>query len=144
MGSFGLPRRGPFASTLVRHLVLAVVGALVLLLVTSSVSAYRDFQIANVGYYVVAVAGLTVLTGLNGQISLGHGALMMVGAYNWALLNPRRKTHYNLAITALSVAVWAIGRRPQRVQARKALNPRPLRVPGDRTAPRRGGRERER
>ena len=31
--------------------------------------------------------------------------VMMVGAYNWALLNPRRKQYYNLAITALSVAV---------------------------------------
>ena len=33
-----------------------------------------------------AAAGLTVLTGLNGQISLGHGALMAIGAYTTALL----------------------------------------------------------
>jgi branched-chain amino acid transport system permease protein len=84
-----LSRRGPLQYTLVRHLGLAVLGGLALLLLTSSVSAYRDFQIANVGYYVVAVAGLTVLTGLNGQISLGHGALMMVGAYTAALLLQR-------------------------------------------------------
>ena len=31
--------------------------------------------------------------------------VMMVGAYHWAFLNPRRKQYYNLAITALSVAV---------------------------------------
>src|SRR3954451_10390782 len=37
-------------------------------------------------YSFCAVAGLTVLTGLNGQISLGHGALMAVGAYSTALL----------------------------------------------------------
>ena len=37
-------------------------------------------------YYFAAVAGLTVLTGLNGQISLGHGALMAVGAYTTAKL----------------------------------------------------------
>ena len=43
-------------------------------------------------YYFVAVAGLTVLTGLNGQISLGHGALMAVGAYATAkLLDARRR-----------------------------------------------------
>ena len=41
-------------------------------------------------YYFVAVAGLTVLTGLNGQISLGHGALMAVGAYTAAKLLARR------------------------------------------------------
>jgi branched-chain amino acid transport system permease protein len=35
-------------------------------------------------YLFCAVAGLTVLTGLNGQISLGHGALMAVGAYTTA------------------------------------------------------------
>jgi len=36
--------------------------------------------------YVTAVAGLSVLTGLSGQISLGHGGFMAVGAYTTALL----------------------------------------------------------
>ena len=89
MAMLALPRRGPFRSTLLRHLTLAVLGGLALFLLTSGASAYRDFQIAAVGYYVVAVAGLTVLTGLNGQISLGHGALMMVGAYTAGLLLER-------------------------------------------------------
>ncbi len=31
--------------------------------------------------------------------------VLMVRAYDWALLDPRRKQRYNLAITALSVAV---------------------------------------
>ena len=35
---------------------------------------------------MTAVAGLTVLTGLSGQISLGNGAFMAVGAYTTALL----------------------------------------------------------
>jgi branched-chain amino acid transport system permease protein len=107
MGSLALPRRGPFASTLVRHLSVAVVGGLVLFLLTSSISAYRDFQIANVGYYVVAVAGLTVLTGLNGQISLGHGALMMVGAYTAALLLERDNPLPLVVVLVLCVVVTA-------------------------------------
>ena len=37
-------------------------------------------------YLGIAAGGLTVLTGLNGQISLGHGALMAIGAYTTALL----------------------------------------------------------
>ena len=37
-------------------------------------------------YLGIAVGGLTVLTGLNGQLSLGHGALMAVGAYTTALM----------------------------------------------------------
>ena len=51
----------------------------VLLLLANNVSRYRDFQLSEIAAYVVVVAGLTVLTGLNGQISLGHGALMAVG-----------------------------------------------------------------
>jgi branched-chain amino acid transport system permease protein len=67
--------------TLVRHLAIAVVAGLVLWLVTNTASPYANLQIATMSYYFVAVAGLTVLTGQNGQISLGHGALMAVGAY---------------------------------------------------------------
>ena len=101
-------RRGPLRYTLVRHLLLALIGGLVLLLFTSSVSDYRNFQIANVGYYVVAVAGLTVLTGLNGQISLGHGALMMVGAYTAALLLERDDPLPATVVMVLCVVVTAV------------------------------------
>jgi len=34
------------------------------------------YQLSSVCYFAIAAAGLTVLTGLNGQLSLGHGALM--------------------------------------------------------------------
>jgi branched-chain amino acid transport system permease protein len=82
------------ASTLLRSLVLVVVVALVLLLVTDSLSAYRNLQLAEGAYYFCVLAGLTVLAGASGQISLGHGAFMAVGAYTvaklgnagWALL----------------------------------------------------------
>ena len=50
------------------------------------VSAYNDLQLATGAYYFAALAGLTVLAGLSGQISLGHGALMAIGAYTVALL----------------------------------------------------------
>src|SRR5881409_2288048 len=105
MAMLALPRRGPFASTIVRHLVLAVVGGVALFLLTSSVSAYRNFQLANVGYYVVAVAGLT---GLNGQISLGHGALMMVGAYTCALLLERDNPLPLAVVLVICVVVTAV------------------------------------
>jgi branched-chain amino acid transport system permease protein len=71
--------------TLVRHLGLALVAALVLLRVTNSIGDYRDYQLAEVAVYVVAVAGLTVLIGLSGQISIGNGAFMAVGGYQAAL-----------------------------------------------------------
>jgi branched-chain amino acid transport system permease protein len=101
-------RRGPLRYTLVRHLAIALVGALALVLLTTTVSAYRDFQIASVGYYIVAVAGLTVLTGLNGQISLGHGALMMVGAYTAALLLDNEDPLPLVVVLVLCIATAAI------------------------------------
>ena len=58
---------------------------------------FRDYQIADIAVYVVAIAGLTVLIGLSGQISLGHGAFMAVGAYATALL----QTHLNWPLWAL-------------------------------------------
>src|SRR4051794_26716568 len=72
--------------TLLRSLCVVAVGALVLLIVTENISDYRNTQLASGAYYFAVLAGLTVLAGLSGQISLGHGALMAVGAYTVALL----------------------------------------------------------
>jgi branched-chain amino acid transport system permease protein len=72
--------------TLLRHLAAAVLAAVVVAILTISLDAFRDYQIAEIACYVVAVAGLTVLVGLSGQISLGNGALMAVGAYAAGLL----------------------------------------------------------
>jgi branched-chain amino acid transport system permease protein len=73
-------------STFGRH-ALAVLAALAaVVLVLELTSPFRNSQLATMSYYAIAAAGLTVLTGLNGQISLGHGALMAVGAYTTGLL----------------------------------------------------------
>jgi branched-chain amino acid transport system permease protein len=87
-------RRALGGSTLLSSLVLVAGVGLVLLVVSDSLSAYRDLQLAEGAYYFCALAGLTMLAGLSGQISLGHGAFMAVGAYTvaklgnagWALL----------------------------------------------------------
>jgi branched-chain amino acid transport system permease protein len=69
------------SSTLLRSLVLVVVAGLLLLFLSDQLSAYRNLQLATGAYYFCVLAGLTVLAGSSGQISLGHGALMAVGAY---------------------------------------------------------------
>ncbi|MEJ2871817.1 branched-chain amino acid ABC transporter permease [Actinomycetospora sp. OC33-EN08] len=75
-------------SPLGRHLAVLLVGLLVAVAVVELASPFRVSQVATLAYYVAACAGLTLLTGTNGQISLGHGALMMVGAYTCALVLP--------------------------------------------------------
>jgi branched-chain amino acid transport system permease protein len=48
---------------------------------------FRLSQFTFVAIYFIALLGLNILTGYNGQISLGHGAFMMVGAYTSAVLS---------------------------------------------------------
>jgi branched-chain amino acid transport system permease protein len=72
--------------TLARHTGAAVLVAAVLLVLTVRLGPFRDYQIAELAAYVTAVAGLTYLIGLSGQISIGHGAFMAIGAYAAALL----------------------------------------------------------
>ena len=50
------------------------------------VSNYRVFQFTLVLVYAIALLGLNMLTGYNGQISLGHGAFYAIGAYVAAIL----------------------------------------------------------
>ena len=59
--------------------------ALVVYILSNSVDEWRAFQGATVAVYVVAIASIILLTGYSGQISLGHGALLAVGAYSAAI-----------------------------------------------------------
>ena len=47
---------------------------------------YRAYQFGFVGLFLVALLGLDLLTGFTGQISLGHGAFMGIGAYTTTIL----------------------------------------------------------
>jgi branched-chain amino acid transport system permease protein len=49
------------------------------------VDEWRSFQGATIAVYIVAIASVILLTGYSGQISLGHGALLAIGAYAAAL-----------------------------------------------------------
>ena len=49
------------------------------------VDEWKAFQGATIAVYAVAIASVILLTGYSGQISLGHGALLAIGAYTAAL-----------------------------------------------------------
>ena len=66
-------------------LVLAL--AVAIALVPRYAGEFRISQFTFVGIYFIALLGLNVLTGYSGQISLGHGAFMGVGAYTAAILS---------------------------------------------------------
>jgi len=66
-------------------LLVVTAGAIIVVVLTYTLPPFRNYQLATIGAYLCVTAGLTVLTGLNGQLSLGHGALMATGAYTLAL-----------------------------------------------------------
>ena len=104
---FGLLSR----STVLRHATLSLVGVLLAWLIIKMFSDATDQQLQQIPAYACAAIGLTLLVGLSGQISLGHGAFMMVGAYTFALLWPKWQLHPNLTIAgalAAAVAVSAV------------------------------------
>jgi len=59
---------------------------------------------------IIAVLGLNIITGMAGQISLGHSAFIMVGAYTFAILTVKGNFPYwaALPISALITAVAGI------------------------------------
>lgn len=99
---------GLLHSTLLRHLGLMLLAFLGIAVLLETVSPFRGSQIGELSYFVPAVAGLTVLTGLNGQISLGHGALMAVGAYTTAVLLEREEPLPFLLVLLVAVVVTSL------------------------------------
>jgi branched-chain amino acid transport system permease protein len=95
--------------TLAKHLGLALLGAIVLALVSYKLGAFRQFQLAEVAAYVVAVSGLTMLIGVSGQISIGHGAFMAIGAFTGALLVIHLNWPIYLVIIAAAVTSAVAG-----------------------------------
>lgn len=85
---------------LARHLALALLAAVALYFVTNALSPYNNDLLGQVALYLTALAGLSLLTGASGQISLGQGAFMAVGAYTTALLMAH--THMNFVLELLS------------------------------------------
>lgn len=69
---------------LARHSLFALVAGLGCYALSVSISSFANSELAEVALFAIAVAGLTMLTGGTGQLSLGHGALMAIGAYAYA------------------------------------------------------------
>jgi branched-chain amino acid transport system permease protein len=89
-------------------LILAVLG-LIAVALPFVVSSYRTFQLTLVMIYAIALLGLNILTGYNGQISLGHGAFYAMGAYCAAVLMDKLGVPYWATVPAAGVLCFAAG-----------------------------------
>src|SRR6476619_4701737 len=73
------------------------------------VSNYHTFQLTLVLVYAIALLGLNILTGYNGQISLGHGAFYALGAYCAAILMDQFGVPYWATIPAAAAVCLVAG-----------------------------------
>ncbi len=95
------PRANPadthelFGVALPRLRALLIVGGIALAVALPLVvSGFAVFQMTQALVYAIAVLGLNLLTGYNGQFSLGHSAFYALGAYTAAILIDRYDVAY--------------------------------------------------
>ena len=72
-------------------------------------SDYHLFQMTMVVVYAIAILGLAILTGFNGQISLGHGAFYAIGAYVTAILMSGYDVPYWATLPVSAIVCAAVG-----------------------------------
>jgi branched-chain amino acid transport system permease protein len=86
--------------------ILALIG---LGLLIAFAKGYVLFQLTMMLAYVAALVGLNILTGYNGQISLGHGAFFAIGAYTASILMDKADVAYWLAVPAAGLVCLLVG-----------------------------------
>lgn len=72
-------------------------------------SGYQLFQLTMVIAYALAVLGLNLVTGFNGQVSLGHGAFYAVGSFVTAILMDKFDVPYWATIPASALVCAGVG-----------------------------------
>jgi branched-chain amino acid transport system permease protein len=83
---------------------LAVALALPLL-----VQSFLTFQLTLVLIYAIAIIGLNLLTGFNGQFSLGHSAFFAIGAYTAAILMDKAGVPYAATLPVAGGVCFVFG-----------------------------------
>src|SRR5690606_10873555 len=87
-------------------LVLGIVVALTLPLFAGS---FTTFQLTQAAIYAIAILGLNLLTGFNGQFSLGHSAFYAIGAYTAAIMMDQWEIAYYWTLPAAGLICLVVG-----------------------------------
>ena len=105
-----LPTAQPAQVDVVRSIPRLFIAMLVLAVsVTFFAKGYQLFQATMIVSYAIALLGLNLLTGYNGQISLGHGAFYAVGAYVTAILMDRYGVPYWVCVPISGAVALVVG-----------------------------------
>jgi branched-chain amino acid transport system permease protein len=73
------------------------------------VGSFTIAEFTYVAVYALALFGLNILTGITGQISLGQGAFMLIGAYTTAILSVHHSWPQLLTVPAAALVAGIAG-----------------------------------
>src|ERR1700730_5613272 len=88
---------------------LVLIVALFFVGLPTVVTSFQSSEWTQVLIFAIVIMGLNILVGYNGQISLGHGALMAVGAYTSAILIHRYHVDYLITIPIAGLLTGLVG-----------------------------------
>jgi branched-chain amino acid transport system permease protein len=88
---------------------IMIAGLIVALLLPFALKNFVIFQLTLALIYAVAILGLNLLTGFNGQFSLGHSAFYGIGAYTAAILMNRADIAYYWTLPAAGATCFVVG-----------------------------------
>lgn len=77
--------------------------------ITAGIDPYILQILVNIGIAIILALGLNVITGLTGQLSLGHAAFMSVGAFASALLTIKTGLPFSLNLILAGSVSAAVG-----------------------------------
>jgi branched-chain amino acid transport system permease protein len=103
------PDRAGAALPLTWRWIGAVAILVVALALPFTVRNFVVFQFTMAMIYAIAILGLTLLTGFNGQFSLGHSAFFGLGAYTAAILIETYGVPYYLTFPVAGLVCFAFG-----------------------------------
>ena len=86
-----------------------IIAVLIALFVPFAVEDFSVFQLTQVIYLSIAVLGLNLLTGFNGQFSLGHSAFMALGAYTAGIMMAQWEIAYYWTIVPAGLVCFVAG-----------------------------------
>jgi branched-chain amino acid transport system permease protein len=90
-------------------IVMGVAALAALLYVPQQFGRTETELVSKALYFAVAAMGLNLLTGYNGQVSIGHGAFYGIGAYTTAILMEDHSWSFFATLPAAALLAFVVG-----------------------------------
>jgi len=103
------PTRVPAIAKPTNRQILIALAVLVALALPFVLKSFFIFQLTLVMVYGLAILGLNLLTGFNGQFSLGHSAFYGIGAYTAAILMEQLDVAYYWTLPCAGAVCFLVG-----------------------------------